>query len=148
MKGKKFSTVYNSLPLKYFLQRTSRTLNCTQLNGSSSFGPLLLFLPRDSSLYPCPCHIKQSAPRKSLSTVPTQSHSTDDFTTSRGLRLSNVSDVTKLPAMQETQVEPWFRKIPWRKDWQPTPIFLPGKSHAQRNMAGYSLWDGKRVRYN
>ena len=33
---------------------------------------------------------------------------------------------------------PWFRKIPWRRAWQPTPIFLPGKSHGQRSLAGYS----------
>uniref|UniRef100_A0A452F3B8 T-complex 11 n=2 Tax=Capra hircus TaxID=9925 RepID=A0A452F3B8_CAPHI len=33
---------------------------------------------------------------------------------------------------------PWVRKIPWRRKWQPTPVFLPGKSHRQRSMAGYS----------
>ena len=34
--------------------------------------------------------------------------------------------------------DPWVRKIPcWRK-WQPTPVFLPGKSHGQRSLAGYS----------
>ena len=33
--------------------------------------------------------------------------------------------------------DPWVKKIPWRK-WQPTPVFLPGKSHEQRNLAGYS----------
>ena len=32
----------------------------------------------------------------------------------------------------------WVRKIPWRRSWQPTPIFLPGKSHGQRSLAGYS----------
>ena len=32
----------------------------------------------------------------------------------------------------------WVRKIPWRKKWQPTPVFLPGKSHGQRSLAGYS----------
>ena len=31
---------------------------------------------------------------------------------------------------------PWVRKIPWRKAWQPTPVFLPGKSHGQRRLAG------------
>ena len=36
--------------------------------------------------------------------------------------------------------DPWVRKIPCRRDWQPTPIFLPGKSHGQRSLAGYSLW--------
>ena len=31
----------------------------------------------------------------------------------------------------------WVRKIPWRRAWQPTPIFLPGESHELRSMAGY-----------
>ena len=29
---------------------------------------------------------------------------------------------------------PWVRKIPWRRKWQPTPVFLPGKSHGQRSL--------------
>ena len=33
---------------------------------------------------------------------------------------------------------PWVGRIPWRKKWQPTPVFLPGKSHGQRSLAGYS----------
>ena len=33
---------------------------------------------------------------------------------------------------------PWVRKIPWRRAWQPTPVFLPGESHGQRSLAGYS----------
>ena len=33
---------------------------------------------------------------------------------------------------------PWVRKIPWRRKWQPTPVFLPGKSHGQSSLAGYS----------
>ena len=33
---------------------------------------------------------------------------------------------------------PWVRKIPWRRAWQPIPVFLPGKSHGQRNLEGYS----------
>ena len=36
--------------------------------------------------------------------------------------------VKKLPAMQETWVDPWVGKIPWRRAWQPTPVFLPGES--------------------
>ena len=31
---------------------------------------------------------------------------------------------------------PWVGKIPWRKKWQPIPVFLPGKSHGQRNLGG------------
>ena len=32
----------------------------------------------------------------------------------------------------------WIRKIPWRRKWQPTPVFLPRESHGQRNPVGYS----------
>ena len=38
---------------------------------------------------------------------------------------------------------PWVRKIPWRRAWQPTPVFLPGESHGQRSLAGYSPWGHK-----
>ena len=56
------------------------------------------------------------------------------------------SVVKNLPAMQElqeTRVRSWLRKIPWRRAWQPTPVFLPGASHGQRSLAGYVPWDGK-----
>ena len=33
----------------------------------------------------------------------------------------------------------WVRKIPWRRAWQPTPVFLPGESNGQRSLAGYGL---------
>ena len=36
--------------------------------------------------------------------------------------------------------DPWVRKIPWRRKWEPTPVFLPGKSHGQRSLMGYSPW--------
>ena len=39
--------------------------------------------------------------------------------------------------------DPWVRKIPWRTEWQPTPIFLPGEFHGQRNLVGYRLWGRK-----
>ena len=38
---------------------------------------------------------------------------------------------------------PWVRKIPWRRAWQPTPVFLPGESHGQRSWTGYSPWGHK-----
>ena len=34
--------------------------------------------------------------------------------------------------------DPWVGKIPWGRAWQPTPVFLPGESHRQRNLVGYS----------
>ena len=46
-----------------------------------------------------------------------------------------------LSAMQKTQetwLWSWVGKIPWRRKWQPTPVFLPEKSYGQRSLAGYS----------
>ena len=34
----------------------------------------------------------------------------------------------------------WVRKIPWRRKWQPNAVFLPGESHGQRSLVGYTLW--------
>ena len=38
---------------------------------------------------------------------------------------------------------PWVEKIFWRREWQPTPVFLAGESHGQRSLVGYSLWGHK-----
>ena len=37
------------------------------------------------------------------------------------------------------QVQSWVGKILWRREWQPTPVFLPGKSHEKRSLVDYSL---------
>ena len=42
-------------------------------------------------------------------------------------------------------LDPWVGKIPWRRKWQPTPVFLPGESHGQRSLAGRSPWGSHRV---
>ena len=55
--------------------------------------------------------------------------------------------VKNLPLMQETHkrctFNLWVGKIPWRMKWQPTPVFLPEKSHGQRSLVGYSSWGHK-----
>ena len=51
--------------------------------------------------------------------------------------------VNRLPTMQVTQVQSLSQKIPWRRKWQPTSVFLPGKSHGQRSLVGYSPWGCK-----
>ena len=38
---------------------------------------------------------------------------------------------------------PWVGKIPCRRKWQPTPVFLSGQAHGQRSLAGYSPWGPK-----
>ena len=50
--------------------------------------------------------------------------------------------VKNLPAMLETWVlSLGLRVFPCRRKWQPTPGFLPGKSHGQKSLVGYSPWD-------
>ena len=40
---------------------------------------------------------------------------------------------------------PGLGRFPWRRKWQPTPVFLPGKSHGWRSLAGCSPWGSQRV---
>ena len=42
-------------------------------------------------------------------------------------------------------LDPWVAKIPWRRKWQPTSVFLPGGSHEQGSLADYSLWGCKEL---
>ena len=51
---------------------------------------------------------------------------------------ANVEDIKK------SGFDTWVGKIPWRRKWQPTPVFLPGRFHGQRGLAGHSPW-GHRV---
>ena len=48
-----------------------------------------------------------------------------------------VKNLMPVQEPQETWFDPSVRKIPWRREWQPTPVFLPGEYHEQRNLAGY-----------
>ena len=51
--------------------------------------------------------------------------------------------VKSLPAVQETRVQSLGQEDPLEKEMQPTPVFLPGKSHGWRTLAGYSPWGCK-----
>ena len=57
-------------------------------------------------------------------------------------RLHGASPVAQMvknkPATQETRAWYWVGKIPWKREWLSTPVFLPGKFHGQRSLAGYS----------
>ena len=53
--------------------------------------------------------------------------------------------VKNLPAVQETQVQSLVRKIPWRRNWIHSPVFLPGELLGQRILAGYSPWGRKEL---
>ena len=41
--------------------------------------------------------------------------------------------------------DPWAGKFLWRREWQSTPVFLPGEFHGQRSLAGYSPWGRKEL---
>ena len=45
--------------------------------------------------------------------------------------------------MQKTGFDPWAGKILWRREWQPTPVFLPGEFNGQRRLAGHNPWGCK-----
>jgi len=59
-----------------------------------------------------------------------------------------LSDKESTYQFRKYRFDPWVWKIAWRRKWQPTPVFLPGKSHGQRSLAGYNPWDHKRVGHN
>ena len=68
------------------------------------------------------------------------------FDTSQCQFLSSLvgQTVKHLPTMWKTTgFSPWVRKISWRRKWQPTPVFLPGKSHGRRSLVGYCPWGRK-----
>ena len=53
--------------------------------------------------------------------------------------VGDTRDASLIPALKQELPE----KFPWSRKWQPTPIFLPGKSHGQRGLLGYSPWGFK-----
>ena len=57
------------------------------------------------------------------------------------MKASLVSETIKnLLAMRRPGFDPWVGKIPWRREWQPITVFLPGEFHGERSLAGYSPW--------
>ena len=66
------------------------------------------------------------------------------------LRASQVALVVKNPPdnardIRDMGLNPWVGKTPWRRAWQPTPIFLPGESHRKRSLVGYSPQDHTKL---
>ena len=58
---------------------------------------------------------------------------------------SGKGPVCQCRSLRRQEFEPWVGKIPWRKAWHPTPVFLPGESHRQRSLVGYHLWSWKEL---
>ena len=52
--------------------------------------------------------------------------------------------VKNLPVCRRHEIDPWVGKIPWRRKWQPTPVFLSGEFHGQRKLLGKEIYqEGK-----
>ena len=65
---------------------------------------------------------------------------------SRKLQNSNLALTVRLKeAFLRCGFASWVRKVPWRRKWQSTPMFLRGKSHGQRSLVGYSPWCHKEL---
>ena len=64
------------------------------------------------------------------------------------LVLSGKESACQCKRRKRCRFDPWVGNIPRRRKWQPSPLFLPGKSHGQRSLVGYSLWCGKTVRHD
>ena len=60
----------------------------------------------------------------------------------------SLSDKETVCQCRSLRFDPCVEKIRWRRKWQPTPVFLPGKCHGQRNLEGYSPWGHKRVKHD
>ena len=80
-----------------------------------------------------------------------------------GLKESDMTELARITQLRLPQVQsskespcnagdmgsiPGLGRFPWRRKWQPTPVFLPGKSLGQRSLVGYRPWGHKRVGYN
>ena len=84
-----------------------------------------------------------------LSTAPWQTHHGSAFLGEVGLWSNPGGKSGKESACQywwrKRCLHPWVGKIPWRRKRQPTPVFLPGKVHGQRSLAGYSPWSQEEL---
>ena len=53
--------------------------------------------------------------------------------------------VKNLLQCRRPQFDPWVGKISWKREWLPTPVFLPGEFHGERSLVGYSPWSHKEL---
>ena len=59
--------------------------------------------------------------------------------------LSGKEFTCEFRSQRRLRFDPWIKKLPWWRAGQPTSVFLPGESHGQRSLAGYSPWDHKEL---
>ena len=88
------------------------------------------------------CTMLRTSIHSSSGTLATKSNPSDLFVTSVPwwLRWYGICLQCRRP-----EFDPCVEKIPWRRKWKPIPVFLPGKSHGQRSLIGYSPQDHKEL---
>ena len=59
-------------------------------------------------------------------------------------QLSDKETTCQCNEPQKCRLDPWVGKMPWRRKWQPSPVFLPGKSHGQQSLASYRVPRGPK----
>ena len=59
--------------------------------------------------------------------------------------LSSKEHACQCRDLKRLRFDPWVGKIPWRRAWRPTPVFLPGESHGQRSLVGYGPYCHKEL---
>ena len=114
--------------------------------GLRASRPLLTVTLRHRHQGPCPA---QSAPWSgaAIPHLPPENPSHSRFLIRIKVLSSQTSGLPRGLSFKEYacqcrrhEFNPWVGNIPWRRAWQPTPVFLPGKSHGQGSLAGYSPW--------
>ena len=130
------STHYTILGLPWWLSWERICLQC----GRPGFDPWVGKIPWRMEWLPTPVFW----PGEFHGLYSPWGHKESDMT--EWLSFSLVAQMVKnLPAMLEISVRSLGQEDSWRREWQPTPVFLPGKSHGQRSLAGYSLWGYKEL---
>ena len=93
----------------------------------SSFG--ILMMPGCSTGEACPFHL--FAVKHEMRELPR--------------RCSRKESACQCRRQKRQRFSSWVEKIPWRRKWQPTPVFFPGKSYGQRSLVGYCPWGRKEL---
>ena len=95
-----------------------------------------LGVPPSQRTHPCVLARRVAGPNSTGIEAPALKDPSQSLCTSSS-ESSSVSFGISLAQCRRPAFDPWVRKIPWRRKWQPTPVFLPRKSHGQ-NLVGYS----------
>ena len=98
----------------------------------------------------CQAPLSTGFSRQGQSELPYKMHNSTEFLRHMVSRLVSslswwFSGKESACQLRRCRFNPWVRKIPWRRKWQPTPVFLPGKSPGQGSLVGYSPRGRKRV---